>query len=74
MPTRSIEKVNNLQSEPNLTRHKKTSKLQPKTQIKVEEAAKMITDGKGMNDVIEFIPLPSVIILAASSTLICVFG
>lgn len=55
MPTRSLEKVNNLQSEPNLTRHKKTSKLQPKTQIKVEEAAKMITDGKGMNDVIEFI-------------------
>ena len=55
MPTRSVAKAENTQVEPKLTRGKTISKLKPKTQVRVEEAAKLIADGKGMNDVIEFV-------------------
>lgn len=56
MPTRSLKKVETGKTEKEISRHKgDKAQLTPQSQIRIEEAAKMITKGKGMNDVIEFI-------------------
>ena len=56
MPTRSLKKVETGKTEKGISRHKgDNTPLTPQSQLKIEEAAKMITKGKGMNDVIEFI-------------------
>ena len=53
MPTRSLKKVETLSAKEVSRKTKGEVKVRPQTEIRIQEAAKMITKGKGMNDVID---------------------